>query len=106
MRGYVLGSSSKRQRLQSLVATMSSITVEPCSIPLETGVMHTPPQISGMGSSKRKLTLVVPTLHEVESLSILLDRIFAIQRGSGFAIRRDARKRQSGLSVPPPLNLE
>lgn len=37
--------------------------------------MQAPPQVGGMGSSADKLTLVIPTLHEVESLPMLLGRV-------------------------------
>lgn len=44
-------------------------------MPLETGAIETPSQIGGMGSTADKLTLVIPTLREVESLRILLGRV-------------------------------
>jgi dolichol-phosphate mannosyltransferase len=46
-------------------------------MPLGTGAMQAPPQVGGMGSSADKLTLVIPTLHEVESLRMLLGRVTA-----------------------------
>lgn len=56
---------------------MSSVSVDPCYIPLETEAIEAPSGIAPLSRTPEKLALVIPTFREAESLRGLLSEVRA-----------------------------
>lgn len=66
---------SKRVNNSVYFFRMSTVSIEPCYIPLESDATQALPELKAVASISDKLTLVIPTLHEAESLRALLDQV-------------------------------
>jgi dolichol-phosphate mannosyltransferase len=64
---------------------MSSLTVGQCYIPVEGEAKPVAARATHFPGSAEKIALVIPTLHEVESLGVLLDRVLRALKSSGAA---------------------
>lgn len=64
---------------------MSSVSVEPCYIPVEADATDLPASIASIGRTREKLALVIPTLREVANLRGLLAEVSAALSQSGIA---------------------